>query len=156
MNQQIKTSLGAGVIIIIAITAGVFAWLHEKDKPIETGMEVVKVDVNKKEKVPKVFDKVALENAVIAAVDLATKDGWDNKIEVSAVDSSQKVARGFWWAHDQWNWIAWQKEDGSWNVEVDRDGFDCNGLKNIPVAYENFFHDAIRFNGKISCYNWKK
>jgi len=155
MNQQIKTGLGAAVLIIIAITVGTFIWIFEKDKSIETDMQTVKVNSVRKQEVPKVFDKTALESAVFSAVDVATKNIWDKKIEVSAVDPSQKAAKGAWWAKDQWSWIAWQKEDGSWNVEVDRDGFDCSGLKNIPVAYEKFFHDAIRFNGALYCYDWK-
>jgi hypothetical protein len=35
MNQQIKTSLGAAVLIIIAITAGAFVWMSQKNQPDE-------------------------------------------------------------------------------------------------------------------------
>lgn len=48
MNQKIATGVGTLIIIIIAITAGVFVWLYEKDRPIGDGQVVQNFQVNKK------------------------------------------------------------------------------------------------------------
>lgn len=48
MNQQIKTWVGTVVIIIIAVTTGVFVWLYEKTQPeIAPAQTINKQKVNK-------------------------------------------------------------------------------------------------------------
>ncbi|HAI74411.1 MAG TPA: hypothetical protein DCS28_02035 [Candidatus Moranbacteria bacterium] len=51
MNQKISTGIGTIILIIIAITTGVFVWLYEKDRPIDSGQAVQNLPVNKKFKV---------------------------------------------------------------------------------------------------------
>ncbi len=48
MNQKIATGVGTVIIIIIAITAGIFVWLYEKDRPIGDGQVIQNLPVNKK------------------------------------------------------------------------------------------------------------
>lgn len=76
MNQHIKTWVGAAVIVIIAITAGVFVWLSQKNNPIET--EVERMTVNKTAKnsqATKAGDKTgAAQSSGDADIDAIEKD----------------------------------------------------------------------------------
>lgn len=58
MNQHIKTSLGVIIILIVAITAGMFVWLSQKNNPIETQTQMVKVNSDKNQKI-KAIDETA-------------------------------------------------------------------------------------------------
>lgn len=48
MNQQVKTWVGTVVIIIMAITAIAFVWVLQKNNPIETQTQTVKINSIKK------------------------------------------------------------------------------------------------------------
>lgn len=59
-----------------------------------------------------------------------------------------------WFAHDEWDWIAWQDHGGKWNVLISKDGFNCKDLDSVPTQYNTFFHNVIyRFDAnKRYCY----
>ena len=99
-----------------------------------------------------VLNKKALETAAYDAVSTRTKGVWDKKVEIGTIHESQKAAKGFWWAKDKWDWIAWQEDDGKWTVLVSPDGFDCKELDTVPSQYIDFFKDVIYQAGKKYCY----
>ncbi|EKE19789.1 MAG: hypothetical protein ACD_8C00105G0002 [uncultured bacterium] len=82
-----------------------------------------------------------LRDAVFAAVDVKMKGVWDKRVDITAIDSAQKIAKGKWWTKDEWDWIAWQI-NGKWDVAVSADGFLCNDLKTIPKNSETFFQEV--------------
>ena len=93
-------------------------------------------------------DEQALKASAFNAVDKAIKKGtWDKKIEIATIDRSKKAAKGYWWAHDRWDWIAWQTNDGEWKVAVSLDGFDCEEVDGIPDQFNVFFKDVL-YRGK--------
>jgi len=98
------------------------------------------------------LDKKALEAAAYDAVNTKTKGVWDKKVEISTINESQKAVKGSWWAKDKWDWIAWQKDDGKWNVLVSMDGFNCKELDTVPSQYADFFKDVTNQFGKKYCY----
>ena len=102
------------------------------------------------------LDKNMLQNIVTSAVNDVVvnrqKTTWDKKVTIDSIDISQKAAKGFWWAKDRWDWIAWQKDDGSWNVLVSADGFSCKELESVPSQYADFFKDVTYQSGKKYCY----
>ena len=61
MNTQIKTWVGTVIIIIIAITTGVFVWLYEKTQP-EVAQPVIQNWTNKKVATPKTVNSTASDN----------------------------------------------------------------------------------------------
>ncbi|MEI7426090.1 MAG: hypothetical protein WCK16_04180 [Candidatus Moraniibacteriota bacterium] len=93
-----------------------------------------------------------LEAVTYDAVNIKTKGIWDKKLEIGIIHESQKAAKGFWWAKDRWDWIAWQKDDGNWAVLVSVDGFNCKELDGVPNQYVNFFKDVTYQFGKKYCY----
>lgn len=84
-----------------------------------------------------------LETAAFSAVEKSTNGIWDKKVEINHLDATQKAAKGSWYAHDAWDWIAWQQTDGKWNVLVSKDGFNCKELDTVPSEYNSFFQDVI-------------
>lgn len=97
-------------------------------------------------------EKSKLEIAVTEAVNLKIKGLWDKKGAVDQTDSSQKMAMGKWWAKDVWDWIAWKQDDGKWKILVSMDGFSCQELGNIPIAFTDFFKKVTHPAGKKYCY----
>ncbi|MCC7500203.1 hypothetical protein IT396_00090 [Candidatus Nomurabacteria bacterium] len=96
-----------------------------------------------------------LESQVFAAVDETQKGIWDKKLTVTRVHVSEKALEGKWYAKDAWDWIAWQKVDGSWEILVSPDGFDCKDLKIIPSQYSSFFYDVTHLSsGELYCYSY--
>jgi len=85
-NKKIPTHLGIIVIVIIAITAGMFAWQYEKNMPIDSVQSVVSAPVKKspKQLVPQPVTKTA--QAVDGIVytntqygfQLTLPKGWEN------------------------------------------------------------------------------
>lgn len=64
MNQKIATGIGTLIIIIIAITAGVFVWLYEKDRLIEMSEYDKKFD--KVKVAEQRIDKIKIDDFSIA------------------------------------------------------------------------------------------
>lgn len=93
-----------------------------------------------------------LSYAVYKAVDTKTNGVWDKKVDIDQFDATKKAAKGSWWAHDRWQWIAWQNDDKTWTVLVSMDGFPCPDLDTIPSTYQDFFQDVIFQFGKRYCY----
>ena len=100
------------------------------------------------------FDKNVLQDAVFSAVtaelkvryDKSKDPGyvtWDKKVDITSVEPSLKAAKGKWWAHDAWDWIAWQQDDGNWKILLDFDGFNCKDLRGVPTQFNDFFKDII-------------
>lgn len=87
--------------------------------------------------------QTSLKDIVSSMVDKKTNGLWDKKVEITSINATQKAVIGKWWAKDAWDWIAWQKTDGNWSILISMDGFICKDLDNMPVQYNNFFHDAI-------------
>lgn len=110
------------------------------------------------------LDEKALKDTVFSAVENALKAlhqstgdpgyaTWDKKVDITSVDVSQKAAKGRWWQHDAWGWIAWQQENGNWKVLLSFDGFNCHELDGIPSRYAAFSESVIYApDGKKYCY----
>ena len=91
-------------------------------------------------------DNSQLLKAVTDAVNVytATQHGtWENKVSITAFDSTKTAAKGKWWAADAWDWVAWQQSDGTWKVFAFGDGFKCGTDSIIPAKYNDFFHDVF-------------
>jgi hypothetical protein len=99
-------------------------------------------------------EKTALEAAVVAAIDQKTSGYWDKKITTYKIHPSNQAVAGVWAKKDYWPWIAWQDNQGNWDIKVAFDGFDCQDLAQIPTEYETFFKEfTIAPNGKPYCYD---
>jgi hypothetical protein len=107
----------------------------------------------------------AVENELNARYQVSKDPGyktWSKKINMSVPSEySQEVAKGKWWTSNDWDWIAWLQENGTWKVLVSFDGFDCKALESVPTKFDDYFKDVIypvMGDGKNSknkyCYQW--
>lgn len=103
-----------------------------------------------KDHVDAIAEKV--KSTVYDTIDSITQGVWDKKVEVTLTHDSQKATKGFWWATDKWDWIAYEKEDGDRKVIVSKNGFNCDEIDAIPTQYVDFFKDVTYQLGKKHCY----
>jgi len=150
MDKRVSVGMVAVIIVIVAITAVVLGYKMNSQKqevaqtPVAAQPSAQTTQPQQTTPVASNSDwKTSLKNTVSAIVNEKTKGVWDKRVEITSVDVSQKAVKGKWWASDAWDWIAWQGDDGKWNVLVSQDGFVCAELSNIPRQYNTFFHDAI-------------
>lgn len=130
------------VVVAIVVIGSLYTYMHNRKQA--TNAANVTLDATQ--------DK-ALQSAVFTAVDAKTKGTWDKKLTVDRVDQSRQAASGKWLAKDSWDWIAWQ-QNGSWQVLVSLDGFDCKELATIPGKYTVFFYDVTyQSSGQQYCYD---
>ncbi len=84
-----------------------------------------------------------LSETVFEAIDQANNGVWDEKVDVVKINETEDAVYGHWYHWDQWYWLAWKDDQNKWNVAVDRDGFQCAQLDQIPQRYNVFFREVI-------------
>ena len=169
MNQKAIIAILGVVTVILVGTTIYFATINKTSQPTTPAPKVAQQPAqpipsqqqvapnNAPENVKLTLDKKSLQDAVFtklckqappAKYFEGTPDKWvstceDNIINIDKVDISLKAASGKWWAKDAWDWIAWQQDDGKWNVLLSFDSFNCKELNNVPKQYDAFFRDII-------------
>lgn len=64
---------------------------------------------------------------------------WDKTLgtETLAISETGNAARGVYYAHDAWDWLAWRQDTSSqWHILISQDAFNCAEVDQIPDTYE--------------------
>jgi hypothetical protein len=97
--------------------------------------------------------KQELEDLVFSRIEEKTGGVWDRKLEISETNEDGGAVKGKWFAREAWDWIAWKKDEDTWQVLISMDGFHCDELAQLPKKYEGFFYDVVHApSGEKYCY----
>jgi hypothetical protein len=168
-NKKISSELAIGLILILAIAvSGFFWWQGDKSSLIDNqseqktcmqeaklcddGSSVDRIGPNcefakcPKEKTKQQFNEGNLRELVNNFVEKKKSGVWDKKVTIESYSNDKTAAKGKWWAKDAWDWIAWQQDDGQWEVFANFEGAiasECNLLKNMPAKHKTFFQNIV-------------
>ncbi len=88
-----------------------------------------------------------LKAAVFAFANKKTAGDWSKEYTITAIHETNQAALGTWKKNQHYNWIAYKKTNGDWQVLLALPRFMCSETKLIPSEFKNFFKDPLALSG---------